>query len=304
MNPFKHFFNSFKRSLFDISYYKDVAVAGFGSAFRYLWFLLLLLVLIKSVTIGAEYMKSRPQIVPGVQRIMGYVYDFYPRNLKLTVKGGQLTTNVKEPYIFDLESKMMGRDGRHFIIIDTKGSIEDYPQYNTYVLATRNAVVYPSKSENNQIEQTSVFYFKDIKNDFTIDRASYDSLLNKIKPYTANILVLVDSFVAAGLILFVIFGSLVWSLFTMLGLFILNLLVWIINLIFKKGYNYSTLYKMGMHAVTLPILVGEAIHYSRSQIPTFYSLIFLVVMMVIVFSSESQGRVVVKTKSKKPKTKK
>lgn len=285
MNPLQTFFYSLRRSLFDIKYYKDVAEASFGFSFKYLWFMMLILVLIKGTFAGAAYIRNRPHIAPGVTRIMEYAKDMYPEELELNISKGQLTTNVTEPYIFDAVpgSARRGEDP-HMLIIDTQGSIENYPYYNTYVLATRNAVVYPSKSNNNEIQQTSVFYFRDLKQDFTFNRSVYDGFINRIRPYAANVTPIVDSIVVSALIMFTLFGSLFMTFFVMAGLAVLTFFTWLVSLIFRKQYGYGSLFKMGMHAVTWPIIISELVRYFNPSFPNLYSLIFFVEMIVILFA--------------------
>lgn len=280
MNPLKTFFYSFKKSLFEPKYYQDVAEANFWFSFKYLWFLLFIFTLIKMFTFVGLYLKSRPKIQPEINKIMIYAQNFYPKELKLEIKNGQLSTNVKEPYIFDLEKKA---DQKHFLIIDTNGSIENYPSYNSYILATKNAVVYPSESKNNKIGETSVFYFREIKQNFTLDKKTYDSLLNIVKPYTPKINLFVDWVMLSLSPLFLVFGSLFWTIGVMIIILFLTFFVWIINLIFKKGHSYGSLYRMGMHAVTWPIIFSEFLGYAKSPFPRFFNWIFLIWMLIVLF---------------------
>lgn len=283
MKQLKTFFYSLKRSLFEPEYYKDVAKARFWFSFKYLWFLLFILVFIKSFVFAGQYFKSRPRIQPGVNKFITYAENFYPKGLELKVRNGQLSTNAREPYLFDIEKSNWQYD-KHLLIIDTKGSIENYPNYNSYVLATKNAVVYPSKSESNRIGETKVFYFRGLKQDVTLNKKIYSNFLNIIRPYSNKALFFVDYFVVVFMILSLIFGSLLWTGLVMFGLVFLTFFVWIINLIFKKQFNYGSLFKMGMHTVTWPILTSEFLGYVRSPFPRFYSLIFLVWMLIILFS--------------------
>ena len=268
-DPLKTFFYSLKKSLFEPKYYQDVAKAKFWFSFKYLWFLLFILVFIRSFSLGGQYLKSRPKIQPQVNKLLAYAENFYPKGLELKIKKGQLSTNAKEPYIFDLVKNQWPANQRHLLIIDTRGSIENYPGYNSFILATKNAVVYPSKSTNNRVEETSVFYFSNVKQDLTLNKNIYDSFLNVI--------------VLAFLFLFLIFGSLFGAVGTMFGLLFLTLFVWIVNLIFKRQYSYGSLYKMGMHAVTWPILIIEVAKYLKLPFPGLYVLIFLVWMLIILF---------------------
>ena len=286
MKSLQTFFYSLKRSLFEPKYYKDIAKVKFWFSFKYLWFLLFILTIFKGIFLGGQYLKSRPQIQPGVNRFFTYAENFYPKGLELKIINGQLTTNVKEPYIFDLEKNKQPADQRHLLIIDTQGSIENYPKYNTYILATKNAVVYPSESKNNRIEQTSVFYFRDLKQNLTLNKNIYDKFLSVARPYVPRIPFFVDYIILIFLFLFLIFGSLFWTGGVMFGLLFLTFFVWIVNLIFKKKYSYGSLFKMGMHAVTWPILISEAVKYLKLPFSGFYAPIYLVLMLIVLFSSE------------------
>lgn len=280
MNSLKTFLYSFTRSLFKPKYYKNIVKASFWFSFKYLWFLLFILVFIKSILFGMTYLKNRPRIHPSINKFVNYASSFYPKNLELKITKGKLYTNVKEPYVINL--KELGN--RHLLIIDTKGLIDDYPVYNTYVLATRNAVVYPSESRNNKIQETKVFYFNSLKNDLTIDKSLYDGLFNKIEPYISKAPVFLDYLVFAGLILFLLFGSFFALIGVMIDLALLTFFVWIFNKIVKMNYNYSTLYRLGMHAVTWPIIIVELIKYLKLPINHAYVIIFFLWMVIVLFS--------------------
>ena len=290
MNSLKTFFYSFKKSLFELKYYKDIEKVSFWFSFKYLWFLLFIFTLIKTFTFIGLYLKNRPRIQMKVNRIMIYAENFYPKELKLDIKNGQLSTNTIEPFFFDPDQRITADLRRHFLIIDTKGSIENYPSYNTYILATKNAVVYPSESKNNKIGETSVFYFRELKKDFTLDKKTYDNLLNIVKPYTSKINFFVDWIVLSFSPLFIIFGSFFWTIGVMTVILFLTFFIWIINLMFKKGLSYGSLYKMGMHAITWPILTSELMGYIKPPYPKFYSLIFLIWMLIILFQKSTSKK--------------
>jgi len=274
MNQLKTFFYSLKKSLFERRYYKDVAKASFWFSFKYLWFLIFILTVIKVSSFSGQYLKNRRRIQPEVNKFMITTENLYPDELKLQIKNGRLSTNVREPYPFDFKQKIKPTE-KHILVIDTQGTIENYPNYNSYILATKNAVVYPSKSSSNRVEETSVFYFRNLKKDFTLNKNIYNNFLNVIRPYSNKALYFLDYFVIIFLFFFFIFGSLFWTAGIIFGLLFLTFFVWIINLIFKKQYSYGSLFKMGMHAATWPILISEISKYLSSPYPTFYTLIFL-----------------------------
>jgi len=211
-----------------------------------------------------------------------------------------LSTNVEEPYIFNIDQNGRRGGSKNLAIIDTQGTVDEYPNYNTYVLATRNAVVYPSRTGDEEITQTSIFYFKDLKNDFTLNEGIYDGFIDAIRPYASRAVVFIDWFVVTGLVFMATFGSLLWTLMTMFGLLFLTFVVWLINLIFKKGFNYSTLFRMGMHAITWPLLFSEIVRIFSLPLSNLGLIIFMLVMITAVFSTNNEAFV----KTKKLKVKK
>lgn len=294
MNLLKTFFYSLKKSVSEPKYYKDVAKASFGFSFKYLLFLLFIFTIIRGVTLGGKYLISRPQIQPGIDKVLLYAENLYPRDLELRVINGQLSTNVKEPYIFDIDKNNSKIKQPHLLVIDTEGSIENYPYYNTHALATKNALVYPSKSQNGKITQTSVFYFREIKQNLTLNKYVYDQFVAKIKPYAPRILFFIDCFVFAFIFLFLFFGSLFWTLWVMLGLLILNFFVWLFGKVVKANYSYSDFYKMSLHAISLELIIFEINSYLKLPIP--HNIIYLVWMAVILFNIRAKA--VAKNKTK------
>lgn len=279
----KTFFYSLKRSLFDPSYYKDIVKATFGFSMKYLWLLVMIIMLLKTVVFGGLYLAARPVIAPAINKFINYANNFYPNDLKLEIANGQLSTNVKQPYIIDLDKKATNPLSRHFLVIDTHGSIDNYPFYNTYILATKNAVVYPSQNRGGA-QESSVFYFSNLKNNFSVDKNIYDSSLNEIRPYLLKATFFADMIILAGMILFLTFGSFFLTLAIMIGLAFLTFIVWIFNKIFKAGFSYSTLYRLGMHAVTWPIIITEIVKFSRLPLPNLYVVIYFVWMVVVLNS--------------------
>lgn len=284
MELLKTFFYSLKKSLIDLEYHQDIAKASFWFSMKYLWFLLFIFVFIRGIFLGSDYLKNRPFIQPAINRGITYAEKLYPPGLELKIKNGQLSTNVKEPYIYDLDHKLKVKDDRHLLVIDTKGSIENYPDYNTYVLATKNAIIYPSKANGNEIEQTSVFFFSNLKQDFTLNQKIFKNFLDNIRPYTFNALYFIDWLALVGISMFMFFGSFFWLIGIMLGLLVMTFFVWLVNLIFKKGHSYMTLYRIGMHAVTWPIIITEVTKYLGIVIPGVYPIAFLIYFFIILFS--------------------
>jgi len=269
----KTFFYSLKRSLFDTSYYKDIVKAKFVFSFKYLLVLSFFFMLIRSMVLGLGYIGNRHMVKPAVSQFYQLAKRFYPKDLELRIRNGRLLTNVNTPYFIDFAQGAF--DSRHLIAIDTNGSIDNYPDYNSYVLVTRNALVYP---------ESKIFYFTNIKNDFTMDRNKYDDFLNIIKPYADKATLFTDILIVSSMFFLTVFGSIFLASNAMFGLLILTFFVWIAASLLKIKYKYSTLYQMGMHAVTWPLLVSQVFSYLPGRVPFAYFIVYFFWMGTVVLS--------------------
>ncbi|MCX7589404.1 MAG: DUF1189 domain-containing protein [Patescibacteria group bacterium] len=287
MKSIKTFFYSFKKSLFDFNYYQEIKEVKFSFCFKYLWFLFFILTFFSSFFLIGNYITARPEIKATISKIINFADDFYPEKLEMKIKNGELSTNVKEPYV--LKKTNSNSEKKNLIVIDTNGLIENYPDYNTYILLTKRALVYPSKTSEEKISQTSVFYFKNLKQDLTINKKNYDSFIKKIKPYAQKGIFFIDGLVIIMIVLFLIFAPLVRVMSTFFGLIFLTFILWLINLIFKKGLKYAEIFKIGIHASTLPIILIEIIQLIRPELNSIYSIIFLLWAGAIIFSFKEKN---------------
>ncbi len=161
MQKIKTFWYSFQRSLLDVSYYRDIAKSSLQFSLQYLFFLLVCLSLIRSIQLGFGYTLVRKSIPSFIQMGMKEIAQLYPKELELRISNGKLYTNVQEPYIIEFP-KAVKMPEKHLLVIDTEGSADEYPQYNTILLATRQSLVYPDRQVGNNLT-TKLYYFKDLK---------------------------------------------------------------------------------------------------------------------------------------------
>jgi len=302
MKKLKTFFYSLKNSLFNRNYYKDISKSSFWFSFKYLWFLLFLIVFVYSLIGATAYLFFRPRVGPSINQFVKSTENFYPRGLELNIREGRLSTNVVEPYIIDLEARSPNINSPHFLIIDTAGSIDSYPDYNTYILATRNAVVYPSKSAKNDISGTSVFYFNNLKNNFSLNRQMVDRFIYSTRPYTGKLLYFVDLLVVFGLITLLFFGSFFWLMILLFILLIYTFFLWLINKIFKLNYSFNNIYRMGMHGVTWPLLTSELFRIFGFTSKSPFALIFFIWMLIVLFNQNKvEKKSIIKKSRRKSK---
>jgi len=206
----------------------------------------------------------------------------YPKELELRVSNGKLYTNVAEPYFIEFPGIFGNMDGKHLVVIDTKGIADNYPKYNTLILATRQALVYPDKQQGGVIS-TKMYYFSDFKRSLYIDHALYRRMVQSADPFIKKLPKIIDTFVIVGLIVLPPFGGLFWLSSTLFGLIFLTILVWIMEKITKTSFGYKTLFRLGMHGITWSILFSFIMDITNQQVPYVYNLIFIAWMGFILY---------------------
>ena len=81
--------------------------------------------------------------------------DIYPKDLEITINQGQVSTNVAEPYYLSIEKVADFMDSlkhqikgvttakpTYFLVIDTTATADDFFGYQTFILITKNNLVY------------------------------------------------------------------------------------------------------------------------------------------------------------------
>ncbi len=280
---FKTFWYSLKRSLTDFSYYKEVAKAPFTFSLKYLYLIVLFFTLLTAIQIAAGYASFRPSIQPAVNDFMTRAKTFYPNDLKINIVNGNLSVNVPQPFVVPLKKSEQTESYKNVLVIDTSAKIDDYPAFKTYILATKNALIYPSRQSQNDFSTNQIFYFSSLKNNISVDKSIYDKLLTKVSPYAYKATQFTDVIAVLFTFAYVVFGSVFKLLGILMGLLILALVVWVFNLIFKKGHDFSEVYKMSMHAITWPIIVSEVLNYFNLIVPGAYVIVFFIFVALAIF---------------------
>lgn len=276
------FFYSFKRSLVDISYYPHIVKTKFSFSVKYLFVFIYFLILFQSLFFAGATLVLLPKTPEFVKHLKTRIRTFYPSELIVNIRNGNLSTNVQNPYyieIPELNNSDEENTYRHTITIDTKASIDDYKKYNTLLLVTQKALVYPDRDGR---DTTKVTYFGKSK-PIQLDKNKYDAFLTKYlhyldyMPTVMIVLMILGVFLLPFVITpFVVLGK-------MLYLLILALCMWLVSQIFKNNLSYKKVYQLGIHALTLPILLTSLLSLFGVHISFLYTAT-LALWMVIILS--------------------
>lgn len=154
-------------------------------------------------------------------------------DVSITVKNGQASTNVPEPFV-------RGDDNFSFII-DTKGTVTNLDKYKTGLLLTSDKLIAKSDSE------TRIMDLKDVQ-DFT---GSKTLIVSWLKTHQFNILIL-------GLAVLLLVSSLglgFYWLFNVLTFFLWALVLLVAAKVFKKNISYLSAFKIVVYASVPALLI-------------------------------------------------
>ncbi len=276
------------------SYVDDFAHRTTGSALGYLYWLLVTWSLLVLLTLAGLAIFITPRIEPLANQHLQIIQDWYPDELIVTISGGVLSTNVNEPYILDIPTEWNDMnngsdDPAHAIVIDTKGSIDDFADYDTLILLTDKAVVV---RDDNGVR---MFPYGEEGEPIVIDEALVAGNITLVRDNLVPWLpwMLWGVYIVALLVAPWIVGGAMW-LGELLFLLWATAVLWIIAKIIGRNLRYGELYKLGLFGVTnslaLAFIVSLLSNLDVAWIPT---IVFFVWMTYVVVQFPRRDRAVI-----------
>jgi|SRR3989344_277525 len=253
----KQIFSDIKNSIYSPAFYRDLSSTPFSYSLKYYLKFALIVSFVMTVVLSAQLVPIASDFLKNLDSSVG---KYYPAELVLTIKNGELSTNVKEPYFVE-----------KFVVIDTKTpfSAEQFAKYGASVWLTKNEIV-AIKGNSGALQ---IQPLKDIP-DVVITKDKVGAWLSVIGSKTGFVpyLLVFTIFILS----FLVFG---WR---MLYLLIFSLAIWLLAKILGfdiKGYGGS--YRVGLHAMTAPILFHSVLFMVTGRADLF-AFDFTLVMLIIV----------------------
>jgi hypothetical protein len=285
MNKLKTFIRTFVKSLASPKYYRDVLKAKWSFSLKYLIVLLFIVNILTAIKVGTLVNKYYPQAAPFINEVKQIIVDFYPKELVLTIKKQKITTNVKEPFYIEFPeqlSKIIAGYYKHLIVIDTKGKVDDYKKYESLLLVTADKLVTPDdRGQGNYQVVPLSDKLTEVPDGTKINKNLYDEAVGKILPYFDRIARYIYALILIGIVLIPFIGTAFGLFEKLIYLLPAAFLLWLLAKILKKKLSYGKVYCLGIHGLTLPIIVTLALSIFNFHIPLLYSLIFFVWMIVV-----------------------
>ncbi|OFZ49992.1 MAG: hypothetical protein A3D92_23730 [Bacteroidetes bacterium RIFCSPHIGHO2_02_FULL_44_7] len=265
-------FRQIGSSIYGKAYYEEVAAKSFGSSFVYYLKLALLVSLAATIVFSFRIV---PTVNVALVQFGNKIVETYPADLEITIAKGKVSINQPEPYTIPMPAEAMGdsqdENIKNIIVIDTKHpfDLETFAQYKAVAWLMKDGLAVYKNSEGNQVQFVSLAQVPDT----VITRDSVSELSARFMPF----LRIVPFFVVPGIFI----AGLFYFAYRMLYLLIFALLVWALLAIMGRKINYGIAYKIGLHAMTLPIIIA-AVGLMIGFPVTLFPLSFTVIMLVMV----------------------
>lgn len=271
-------FIKIKNSIYNPQYYKEILSKPLSYSIKYYLLFSLIIAVIFGGIIFIKFFPTAKMLVEKGNQLTNY----YPQELEIIIKDGKASANnISEPYFVKIPEEANseinnGKVLENILVIDTKNnfSLEEFNNYKTVALLTADSFVYENQQDGVVIKQ-----LKDIK-DFKLNRSVVDGFINKIKPF----FILLYPLVA----LVILFGVFVASIVKLIYLFFAGLILWIVFKMADIKIDYKKSYQLGIHLLTLPIIVESIIAIIPFEIPIpFLFTILLIILALINIKKES-----------------
>jgi hypothetical protein len=279
---FADFSNTFRQSIYSPPFYAVAVQQKTGQALGFFMKLAVVLTLISLVGAGSFWL-GMVQFERNLPDLVTKLSNNFPVELTITIKGGQASTNVTEPY-FIPNDDINTQDSKlkHWVVIDTKTpySSEQFKQYSSFAWLTKDTLFYygnysessdSSGNTSSSLGEIRAMPLSDVS-DMTIDRAKVHGWLAMFEPWV-RVLTPVFALFVVGLVYVAV-------LFNLVYLFILACLVWVVGKCFKKNFNYGASYRVGLYAASLPFLLSGLANACRVHVPPFSVTILALIIVV------------------------
>lgn len=256
-----NFFKTIQDSIYSQKFYSTLLKKSFKQSVRYFLLLVLLLTVIRTIFLINPLLIEAPK---QLQKFAQDTINCFPKDLEVRISNGQAGINAKEPYFI---ASCEDSNSQNIAVIDTKTfSTEKFNEYKVAAWITKDSVVY----KKNNLE-TNTYSLAQIR-DFTLNKEVINSFYKTLSPYL--------KFVGPILLLFSFLGLYLAYDLRLIQLLLLASLIWVLGKLFKRVLTYSQSYKLGLHAITLGLIVDLVISLT-SRWTNFYGFPFMVSILTL-----------------------
>lgn len=271
MGKLRTFFRAFFKSFTSPKYYVEIVKAKFSFSFKYFFFYFFLYTLAVMAYLIPVVFLPMDKVV---RKLPDTILETYPADLTITVKNGQVSTNVHEPYFIPFPQniypfKNLNLSRFNLLTIDTKAQVTDILKHNTLVLLTKDSV--SLMGEDGKI---TTYPLRGM-NDAVINKLVVFSIVQAFAPYLKFVVPVLVFLSFLMLLILIPLGS-------MFYLLLFSILTWIIGKLMGLPLGYGKYYQIGLHVVPIWItLEGIMVLFGFRIVTPLFGTTLLLVLTII-----------------------
>lgn len=253
-------------------YYRELLTRPFSFSWKYYSALALVISVFLTIVSSVPLV---PQVGQVVHEFPPKFFAYYPDELEIRIEKGIVSSNVVEPYVLPMPV-MLQREARlegaqeSLAVIDTKTlfSVEQFHAYKTLLWIGKDQLAIYDGNGGVRIEPLNK------RMDLVVNEGVLRVFEQQLRPFYPF---------AALLSVIVIFLGLIVALGINFAYLILGaVFIFFLGRLLKERWSYGTAYRIGLHAITLPLLLDTL--FSLFDLPLFYlPFLFTAIMLGVVF---------------------
>jgi len=267
-------FTKIRNSIYSPSYYSEVVEKPFFSAFKYLLIFALLFAFVFAVVVTIK----SSSIINMLSVEAPKIADYFPQDLTIMIKDGNVSTNVQEPYFIKIpkdwknqyEADTGSPNIENLLVIDTKNKFDYslFVSYKTVALLTADSIAYVE--DNGKI---SIMPLSQV-GEFVLNRSTVLNFIEKARPFIVWLYPII--FIGAYFIGYImVVAKMFYLLFG-------ALIVWLVARLKGLKLGYGGAYKIGMYLITGPILITSLLLLISPKIGFPFLFTILLAIMAII----------------------
>jgi hypothetical protein len=277
MKKIRIFFYALLKTFTSPAYYVDILKAPFSFSLKYFLVFSLLAAIVVTAVIA---LPIHAPVTTFMGEIPGLVVKAFPDELELTIRNGELSTNVKEPYAMPISAVTGVANSEQFknlVVIDTSGKVDDFYRYDTLALATKKFFVTYSDNE------MKLYPVQDMGN-AVITKGSVQNIVGALSPYLKYVFPALATMIFVGVLVGVPLLSLFYLLlFSLVGLVVFKIV--------RLPHGYGKAYQVGLHLITVTstlMFIHARIGSPLGGVPLLGPLVYAGLFVVVALSARQQ----------------
>jgi hypothetical protein len=272
----KSFTYIFTKSITSTHYYRDLLNTDLRFSLKYYFTLTIVLSLIASLGITLQ---TKTEFQESANMLLEEMVSIYPEDLTISVEKGTVSINRPQPYFIKAPQTTQTTTNpiENLIVFDTEGTIGDLETYNTLILINKTNILLKDQ------DTIQVFSLNNIQ-EGKFDKAKLLKDIEMIQPIIK----------LAPLLIFI----LLFGIFSFYFIFIKSILIFVLSILLMTigktrglALELGKYYQMGMHIVTLSLIleVQIALLGTEIPIPLWTLLINLLIGTIVIFDISSDA---------------